>query len=261
MSRPDCILLDHPNVLRIVFYPRPDFRRNPDKRDVLFPAAEKGIRVGGRIYAAGNDAPIILLFHGNGEIASDYDGIAPLYTRMGFSLIVADYRGYGKSDGTPTASDLLDDAIATYRSMPGILKERGLDASRLFIMGRSLGSAAALEIASRVGNAFSGLIIESGFASALGLIERLSGTSLPQEVKAGVSGFENVEKIRGVDVPTLIIHGEEDEIIPVENGKILYDNSAAKRKRLVLIPGAGHNDLLYFGQKPYFDAIRELVFG
>ncbi len=260
MPRPDCSLLDHPSVLRIVFYPRPDFRRNADDRDVFFAAAED-IRLGGRIYAAGKDAPLVLLFHGNGEIASDYDGIAPLYTRMGISLVVADYRGYGKSDGSPTASALLDDAVATYRSMPNILKERGLGGSHLFLMGRSLGSAAALEIASQVGNAISGLIIESGFASALGLIERLSGTSLPQELKAGVSGFENIEKIRRVDVPTLIIHGEEDEIIPVENGKSLYENSAAQQKRLILIPGAGHNDLLYFGQKPYFDAVQEFVLG
>jgi fermentation-respiration switch protein FrsA (DUF1100 family) len=260
VPRADCSLLDHPSVLRIVFYPRPDFRRTPDDRDVSFPAAE-GVKVGGRIYIAGKDAPLILLFHGNGEIASDYDGIAPLYTGIEVSLVVADYRGYGKSDGTPTASALLDDAIATHQSMPGLLKVRGLDGSRLFLMGRSLGSAAALEIASRAGNAISGLIIESGFASALGLIESLSGTSLPQELKAGVSGFENVEKIRRVEVPTLIIHGEEDEIIPVENGKILYDNSAAQRKRLVLIPGAGHNDLLYFGQERYFNAIREFVFG
>jgi alpha-beta hydrolase superfamily lysophospholipase len=260
VARPDCSLLDQPTVLRFMFYPRPDFPRGKsDNLDVLFSVAPD-VRVGGRLHVAKNDSPVIVLFHGNGEIASDYDDIALLYTQIGASLLVVDYRGYGKSDGTPTASDLLDDAVATYHQLHGILSERGLTYSRLFIMGRSLGSAAALEIASHTGDGIAGLIIESGFASALGLVERLGG-SLPDHLKAGADGFNNARKIERLNIPTLIIHGEADEIIPVGNGRTLYEKSGTRQKRLVIIPDAGHNDLLFRGHELYFDAIREFVYG
>jgi alpha-beta hydrolase superfamily lysophospholipase len=260
MSRQDCSLLDQPAVLRVMFYPRRDFRPDHiDDRDVFFTVAD-GIRINGRLHAAAKDSPTILLFHGNGEIASDYEDIAALYTMMGISLLIADYRGYGKSDGTPTASALLDDAMAVYRQTHDFLSQHGLDASRLFLMGRSLGSAAALEIASQVGDEIRGLIIESGFASALGLVERLGG-SVPEHLKDGASGFDNDVKMEHVRVPTLIIHGEIDQIIPVTNGETLHSRCAADQKRLVIIPQAGHNDLLFRGQDVYFVAVREFMFG
>ena len=258
MSRPDCSLLDQPAVLNVMFYPRRDSRPDvADDCDVTFPVAD-GVGVGGRLFKAGKDSPVILLFHGNGEIASDYDGIAPAYIDMGISLLVADYRGYGKSDGSPTASALLDDAMAVYQGVRELLSGRGLESSRLFIMGRSLGSAAALEIASQAGDEIEGLIIESGFSSALRLVERLGG-SIPENAKEGARGFDNADKMRRVTVPTLIIHGEADQIIPVANGRTLYESCGVDRKKLVIIPTAGHNDLLYHDPQQYFGAIRNLV--
>jgi len=258
VSHPDGTQLDRPEILRILFNPRPDlFSKRDDGRDVSIPVAE-GVQVGGRLHVAEKDSPLILLFHGNGEIASDYDGIAPLYNAMGISLLVADYRGYGRSDGTPTSSALLDDAVATYRSVRDILSEQRLDVSRLFIMGRSLGSAAALEIASRVKNEIRGLIIESGFAYSFALIERLGGL-LPARMSEEEGGFNNAGKMRQVKVPTLIIHGEDDFIIPIADGKALFDHCKAEDKRFVSIPDAGHNDLLLRGREQYFGAIREFA--
>ncbi len=260
MGRQDCTLLDQTEVLRILFYPRPDFRRDSDDdRDVTFPVAE-GISIGGRLHIAEKEAPLILLFHGNGEIASDYDGIAPLYTQEGISLLIADYRGYGKSDGSPTASALLDDAMPIFHCLPDIFSERGLDGSKLYIMGRSLGSAAAIEIASQVGDNISGLIIESGFADPFRLIELLSGGLVAPQTE-GANGFNNAQKMERVEVPTLLIHGEGDQIIPVANSRTLHDRCGAQQKRLVIVPEAGHNDLLYWGQDLYFGAIREFIFG
>ncbi|GAB4341051.1 MAG: alpha/beta hydrolase [Candidatus Abyssubacteria bacterium] len=256
MSRPDCSLLDQPIVLQIMFYPR----RDPypvDEADVFFPVAP-GIRVGGRLHAADRESPLLLLFHGNGEIASDYDDIAQIYGQMGLSFLAADYRGYGKSDGSPTASALLDDALAVYRSVPDVVSERGLSPSRVIVMGRSLGSAAALEVVTNGDGGVSELIIESGFASALGLIERLGGP-LPASLQGGVAGFDNAVKIERVGIPTLVIHGEADQIIPVEHGKTLFGHCRAREKRLVIIPGAGHNDLLLLGGRRYFEAIRTFM--
>lgn len=77
---------------------------------------------------------------------------------------------------------------------------------------------------------------------------------------AGARGFDNADKMARVVVPTLIIHGEADRVIPVANGNKLYESCGVERKKLVIIPTAGHNDLLYYGTKEYFGAIRELVF-
>jgi len=259
VSRPDCRLIDHPEILQTIFYPRRDFQpEGADDLDVFFPVAE-GIRIGGRLYLADKNSPLILMFHGNGEIASDYDGFSSMYTDMGISLLVANYRGYGKSDGSPTASDLLDDAVAIYRLLPDVLSDREVEYSRLILMGRSLGSAATIEIASLMGDEVGGLIIESGFASPSRLMERLSG--IPSEVKEGISGFDNLGKMDRISVPALFIHGEDDIIIPFEQGESLYQHCKSESKIFVAIPRAGHNDLFYRGEREYFDAIREFVFG
>jgi hypothetical protein len=260
VSRPDCAVLDQPALLNIIFHPRRDPNAGTtDELDVFFPVAG-GVRLGGRLHVAKKDSPVILFFHGNGEIASDYDDLAPLYTDMGVTLLVVSYRGYGKSGGEPTASDLLDDAMEVYRQTPKMLSERGgLDGSRLFLMGRSLGSAAASEIASLAGDEIDGLIIESGFASAVPFGVRII-EGAPEELKKGVSGFDNAEKIKRVAVPTLIIHGEVDMLVPVGNARTLHESSGAENKRLVIIPNAGHNDTLLRGRDIYFPAIRDLIF-
>jgi pimeloyl-ACP methyl ester carboxylesterase len=260
VPRKDCVLLDQPQVLSILFYPRRDFSSGRGEGHEVSVSVAENISIGGRLHIADKKAPVIVLFHGNGEIASDYDGIWPLYEQIGVSLLVMDYRGYGTSDGSPTASDLLDDSMAIYRSLPYILSEHGLDKCKIFIMGRSLGSAAAVEIASQAGNEISGLIIESGFASSLRLIERLSGGTLSPDVREGASGFDNEGKMDRITVPTLIIHGKMDMIIPFENGEILFNACKSEKKKFLPIPDAGHNDLLYFGQDQYFSAVREFVF-
>ena len=133
---------------------------------------EPGVNVGGRLYPATDEAPAILYFHGNGEIAADYDGIAPLYTRLGITLLVMDYRGYGRSDGTPTAGNLLADAVATFDAVGHIFEKNDLTPARLYVMGRSLGSAAAIEVALHAGEQLAGLIVESGFSDTFALLAR-----------------------------------------------------------------------------------------
>ena len=251
-------VLDRPDVLGVLFYPRRDAgvpRLVSGVHNVRIPVAD-GMSVGGKIYASTRGAPVIIYFHGNGEIASDYDTIAPFYTRLGITLFVIDYRGYGSSDGTPTSSALVSDARASFQGVPGALEERGVEAGQLYVMGRSLGSAAALEIVDSAGKNAAGLIIESGFAHTFALIERIGFLQLPN-VDESIDGFGNLEKISRVQIPTLIIHGERDWIIPVGDGEDLHKASASASKKLVRVPGAGHNDLMLVGRKAYFDAIAE----
>lgn len=254
-------VLDSPEILRAIFHPRPEYRLNvaAPTGHPLSIRVSPGVSVGARLYVASSEAPVIVYWHGNGEIAADYDALAPLYTRLGISLLVADYRGYGMSTGTPTCSSLLSDAIAVFRSTGDIFEHHGLAPSRLYVMGRSLGSAAAIEVAAEAQDGLSGLILESGFADTFALLARL-GVRQEGAIEAR-DGFGNAEKIAGVTVPTLIIHGENDVLIPPRDGEELFRHSGAEDKRLLLIPGAGHNDLMLMGQTEYFAAIRAFVWG
>lgn len=253
-------ILDHPAVLRILFHPRRESREESvTAARVVHLRVAPGIDLGGRLHVAEHDAPMILFWHGNGEIAADYDGIAGLYTGMGITFLVLDYRGYGVSDGKPTATALTADALAALERLPELFAESGIAPSRLYVMGRSMGSAAAIESAYSAPGGLAGLIIESGFAFTLPLVQRLGGFS-PANTDEG-QGFGNHEKIAHVAVPTLIIHGEEDRIIPVSDGRALYRQSPAVEKRLLTIADAGHNDLMLVGQRAYFEAIRRFVVG
>ena len=252
-------VLDRPEVQGVLFYPRRDFsvpRLAAGVHSVRIPVADN-FHVGGKIFAARPGSPVIVYFHGNGEIASDYDTIAPFYTRLGITLFVIDYRGYGTSDGQPSASALVADAWKSFEKVPEILAGRGIEFGDLFVMGRSLGSAAALEIVDRAEDGVAGLVIESGFAYTFSLIERI-GFLHVADADEERDGFGNLDKISRADLPTLIIHGERDWIIPVGDGIALYEASPAADKRLITIPSAGHNDLMMVGHKAYFDAIAEL---
>ncbi len=252
-------LLDRPEVLRVLFHPRPEAGFSPGQPGVS-PVAfevEPGLYVGGRLYSAGHQAPAILYFHGNGEIAADYDGIAPLYTGLGITLLVVDYRGYGTSGGQPTASHLLTDAVQAFKGLNQVLEEQNLAPARLYVMGRSLGSAAAIEVAQHAGDRLAGLIVESGFADTFALLARLGLWVRGADEEH--NGFGNATKIAKIQMPTLIIHGRNDMLIPAVDGQELHRRSAAADKRLVLIPGAGHNDLLWVGRATYLEAIRDFI--
>ena len=101
-----------------------------------------------------------------------------------------------------------------------------------------------------------GLIIESGFAHTFPLLTTLGLRTSLEGIDEASDGFGNLAKIAQVDAPTLIIHGQEDQLIPIENAQALYKHSAAADKQLVTISGAGHNNLLFAGQETYFAALK-----
>ena len=251
-------ILDQPEIQRVLFYPRREdtwAADTPTARRVAV-EVEPDVRIGGRLYPAEPDAPLILFFHGNGEIAADYYDIAPAYTQLGIGLLVMDYRGYGTSDGEPSASHLLSDAVAVFDATGRLCVENGLAPSQLYVMGRSLGSAAAIEIAVHAQERLAGLIIESGFADTFALLARMGArVAGAQEDR---DGFGNA-KISRVGLRTLIIHGQSDVLIPASDARELFRRSAAQDKQLVLIPGAGHNDLMWVGMTRYMDAIQAFV--
>ncbi len=256
----DSHLLDDPILLSILFHPRPaqpSRTARPDSYDGTIPVGDN-LELGYRLYVHQPDAPVILTFHGNGEIASDYDDLAPEYHRAGASLLVVDYRGYGWSTGRPRLSTLLSDVDDVLKALPDVLKKGGISTEApLHIMGRSLGSACAIHAAYTAPERFKGLILESAFADVIPLLIRLG---IPAPMLDNMPDpINNVGKLKTVNLPLLVIHGERDTLIPFSNGQKLYETSPAALKYLVRISGAGHNDLLMYGLDRYFGAVAQLI--
>ena len=253
----DYSLLDRPEILQFVFYPRKDFTPCPPNASDYFVPVEEDVSISCRFYVHSWSSPSILYFHGNGEVVSDYDYIAPIYNQLGINLWVADYRGYGKSQGIPTLSNMVKDAHIIFRSFKDILKKEGYNGD-IFVMGRSLGSISAIELTLNYPEQIKGLILESGFASFLKLLTYL-GFSVGFLGLTDIE-FPNLAKIRAISLPTLIIHGERDSLIPLSEAMSLHQSSAAKDKRLVIIPWADHNTLMLVGMEKYFAAIKDFVY-
>jgi len=253
--------LDDPDMLRLIFYPRRHqgaIRETKDTYSLSIPV-NKDINIVGRFYRT-NDyklAPTLLFFHGNGEIATDYDFIGPTYQHMGVNFFVADYRGYGQSDGHPSFSSMIEDAHTIYQGFRAYLSENNFLGS-VSVMGRSLGSASAIEIAANYQSQLACLIIESGFAHTYNLLKRLGIPSslLPPEREEEASPLTAIKTVK---IPTLFIHGENDIIIPLKEGAALHKNIASENKEILIIPGAGHNDLLLYGPEEYMAAIKKII--
>jgi pimeloyl-ACP methyl ester carboxylesterase len=250
--------LDRPEALAGLFHPRAGYRPSgqSSEGDLRIPLAE-GVVIGGRGYLADPAAATLLFFHGNGEIAEDYDDLGPVYARSRINFLAVDYRGYGQSTGWPTASTMLADSRPVLDFVTGWLKRQG-HTGPLIIMGRSLGSAPALELACHHPEAIAGLILESAFAHTGPLLRRL-GVNLAALQFEERQGFRQLDKMRTVTRPTLIIHAEHDHIIPFADGQALYDASPAQDKRLVKIPGADHNTIFAVGWRLYLEAVQTFV--
>lgn len=119
-------------------------------------------------------------------------------------------------------------------------------------MGRSLGAHSALEIAANAAEGLSGLILESGAGNLRRWVQQLG-----QEGQALAAAHE--AKLRSITLPCLMIHGENDELIPLESAMQVYEMLASSEREMVVIAGAGHNDIVWIGAEQYFEAIGRFV--
>jgi fermentation-respiration switch protein FrsA (DUF1100 family) len=259
LSPIDYSTLDRTEVLMLLFHPRQEWTEAQcpsSATDMLIPI-EANAEIGARFHMATNTAANLLFFHGNGEIVSDYDELGPVYNQMDINFLPVDYRGYGRSTGKPTVAGMMSDCHVIFKFVRGWLKDNGCTGP-FIVMGRSLGSASAIELAARYKDEIDGLIVESGFAFAEPLL-RLLGIDTQRLGFREEAGFRNVDKIRKYDRSTLIIHAEYDHIIPFSDGLALHDASSSAEKRLVKIAGANHNDIFVRGFVEYMSAIKDLV--
>ncbi len=178
----------------------------------------------------------IIYFHGNGGNISDVGWVGESLSSRGFGVLLLDYRGYGRSEGDVGGeTGLYADADAAYEY---VTKVRGVRPSRVVLYGQSLGTAVAVDLASRRQSA--ALILESGFSSASDLALTVLPI-LPRRLHfLAKNRFESALKLSTVRCPVLIAHGDPDLIIPTEHGRLLFA-AANEPKKLLIFPGAGHN--------------------
>lgn len=257
-SAPDYTFFDLPQVSQFLFHPRPEWGESSSSgfQELMIPVEDE-TQIGARFYETDKTAPNLLFFHGNGEIVADYDDIAGIYRQMNINFFPVDYRGYGKSNGTPMVSSMMNDSHQIFAFVKTHL-ENCQCSGPLVVMGRSLGSASALEVAEHFEQQFDCLIIESGFAFSLPLL-RLLGIDVDSVDLDEEQGFGNVAKISRFTKPSLIIHAELDHIIPLSDGQELFDQCGSKQKRLLEIKGANHNNIFAMDLDNYCRSILDLI--
>lgn len=196
--------------------------------------------------------PVILWCHGN---AGNLTGRGPEAGEMaarGASVLLFDYRGYGRSEGRPTEEGIYRDAEAAYRYL---VEERGVPADRIVLLGRSLGAAPAARLASTVEHA--GLVLVSPFPDAASMASRMF-FGLPVG-RFAAARFPVAEWVAERDRPLLVMHGQADRIVPLELGRRVHA-AASEPKRLVVLEGAGHNDIHQVAGADYLDSLVGFAF-
>jgi fermentation-respiration switch protein FrsA (DUF1100 family) len=173
-----------------------------------------------------------LHLHGNGGNITHRGLSARSIVAAGSSVLLLDYRGYGKSDGKPSEKGLHQDAEAAY----DWIAAQGYLPERIIIHGESLGTAVATHLATKKRAA--GLILEAPFTSA----KAVAGRVMPVLGPLLVHGYDSMRRIKEIQAPVLIIHGDRDEVIAYEFGEELF-RAANEPKSFWTVPGATHNDL------------------
>jgi len=185
------------------------------------------------------DGPVILFFHGNATNLSGLVDLAAVFVRRGCSFFGLDYRGYGASSGTPTEAGLVLDACAAR----DWLLSRGIPADRIVLYGHSLGAALAARLASGApGTGFAGVVLEGSFPSIYAMA-RFHYPWLLVPPFLVRDRFETARWIRGARCPVLVVHGEKDAISPLKFGRTVF-TAAPEPREFLMVPGAGHNDML-----------------
>jgi uncharacterized protein len=192
----------------------------------------------------------LLWFHGNaGNITHRYPVIEKLLER-GIAIFIIDYRGYGRSEGSPSEEGLYRDARAAWDYL---VTERKVPSGNIIVFGDSLGGAVAIDLATKVEPA--GLVVQSSFTSIKDMAAQVM-PFLPTFILR--TKMDSINKIARVRCPKLFIHSPADEMVPYHLGRQLYD-AASEPKQFYEVRGASHNETDIIGGRAYFDAIAVFV--
>jgi fermentation-respiration switch protein FrsA (DUF1100 family) len=202
------------------------------------------VRIHGWFVACPGSRRVTLFLHGNaGNITYRSQRFREI-TAAGSSVLMIDYRGYGKSTGRPSENGLYADAQAAYDYLLKTIRPQDI-----VVHGESLGTAAAVDLASR--HQCGGVVLEAAFTAA----SDVAGTVLPVIGPLLIRSFDSRRKIKRVQAPILFIHGSADHTIPMQLGRALFD-AAPEPKSFWVIPGADHNDIVERAGPEYRKRLR-----
>ncbi|MCE5195143.1 MAG: alpha/beta hydrolase [Nitrospiraceae bacterium] len=238
----------------MVYFPTKDIAKNPKNIGLKFEnltiETSDKVNISAWYIPAKNERGVVLFCHGNaGNISHRTDSIL-IFHDLRMSVLIFDYRGYGKSGGRPTEKGTYLDAEAAWDYL---VKTKRISPKKILIFGRSLGSAVAAELASK--HKAGALIIESGFKSIPELGQRLY-PYLPVKL---ISRFQysTIDKVKNINTPKLFIHSPQDEMIPFEHGlEIFY---AAKGPKEFLEISGTHNEGFVISGKTYIDGLNKFI--
>jgi fermentation-respiration switch protein FrsA (DUF1100 family) len=238
-----------------IYFPSNDLTANPSDfglafEEVLFTASDD-VQLHGW-FVPGEGGITWLWFHGNaGNISQRLENLKLLHDELGVSVFLFDYRGYGRSQGTPSEKGTYRDAEA---ALAYLRSREDVDPERIVFFGRSLGTGVAVELATHYPPY--GLILESPFLSIQDMAKRAYPIlSLLPLLR---TRYDSVGKIGKLEVPILVLHGDRDDIIPFEAGRTLFEK-AKEPKNFYTITGAGHNDTYVVGGAEYFSVLRHFT--
>ena len=227
-----------------LFFPLDDDRPAPGgAQDIMVPIA-RDTRLHVRVHPAPQPRLAAILFHGNGELVADYDLFAPRYQAASITLAVVDFRGYGRSEGFPSFRNVVNDAPVVVEELRPILVDDDGQPLPTVVVGRSLGSACAAEIARRPTLGVAGLVLESAFGDLEAFVTRRGMRCDGPLPEHDWEAFCPLRKLRQWTGPLLILHGDQDQLIDPSEARLLYDAAGTTRKQLVYVEHHGHNDVM-----------------
>lgn len=231
---------------RLIFVPPPT-SYSGDLPGLRFLKTDTGESIAYIHIPAAAGMPTLLYSHGNAEDLAHSQELYDAFRSDGLGVIAYDYPGYGLSTGTPDEASAERAIMAVWKH----ITSSGIAPSSVIITGRSVGGGPSVWIASQTKPA--GLLLLSPFKSTFTTAFDLPFPLFPRD------RFPNLKRIRSLDIPLLVIHGEEDGIIPASHGRELVDACPSPDKTFHPIPGAGHNDLFEIGGTEIFPLIRQFA--
>ena len=192
---------------------------------------------------ADENMPTILWSHGNAENLSSVKHAMDGLHQMGFGVLAYDYPGYGNSPGEPDEKGCYDAISSAYQFL---IEDQKIPTPQIILAGQSVGSGPTCWLAEK--HEHGGLLLISPFLSAFRTVTHIP--LFPRDRS------QNLHRINNISTPLLIIHGEEDEVIPFAHGRKLFDLSPSDQKNFLPVPKAGHNDLFVVEPLLIFNAIQ-----
>lgn len=250
---------------RLIFFPPRQLQKTPAEYGLAYQdvwivvggdrPAQPPQRLHGWWIPAANQSFALLYFHGNGSNIGDVVGDAKRFHQLELSVLMIDYRGYGRSEGGfPSEASVYEDAMAAWNYLT---EEQQIPPERIFVYGQSLGGAIAIELATRQPQA-AGVIVESSFTSIEDMVDFISPYRwLPIDWLL-TQRFDSLSKVRSLQSPVLFIHGTADRTVPDWMSRSLYAATIAP-KELLFVPDAEHNNVAQVAGEMYWQVVGDFI--